>query len=58
MTSPCVSICHLNDEDICLGCYRSGDEITAWKGLDNEAHKQILIKAQERKLTLNVPNSY
>ena len=43
---------------LALELLRQDCEITAWKGLDNEAHKQILIKAQERKLTLNVPNSY
>jgi predicted Fe-S protein YdhL (DUF1289 family) len=58
MTSPCINICHLDDNDICVGCYRSASEITTWKDLDNKDHKQILAKAQERELTLNVPNSH
>ena len=52
MTSPCINICHLDDNDICVGCYRSASEITDWKNLDNESRKQILAKAQERELTL------
>ena len=30
IASPCVSICRLNDEQICIGCGRSAAEITAW----------------------------
>jgi len=41
-----------------VGCYRSATEITTWKDLDNKDRKQILAKAQERELTLNVPNSF
>jgi predicted Fe-S protein YdhL (DUF1289 family) len=52
MTSPCISICHLDDNDICVGCYRSANEITDWKNLDNESREQILAKARERELTL------
>jgi len=58
MTSPCINICHLDDNDICVGCYRSASEITDWKNLDNKDRKQILARAQERELTLNVPNSF
>ena len=57
-TSPCINICHLDDKGICVGCFRSSEEITTWKDLDNEAHNQILAKARERELTLNVPNSF
>ncbi|MEX1032521.1 MAG: DUF1289 domain-containing protein, partial [Cellvibrionaceae bacterium] len=28
--SPCISICLLDEEDICVGCYRSGSEISRW----------------------------
>lgn len=58
MTSPCINICHLDNNDICVGCFRSSEEITTWKDLNNEAHKQILAKAHKRELTLNVPNSF
>tara|TARA_R100000935_G_scaffold24838_1_gene44463 strand:- start:3756 stop:3932 length:177 start_codon:yes stop_codon:yes gene_type:complete len=58
MTSPCINICHLNDNDICVGCFRSGSEIADWKNLDSEARKQISIKAQKRELMLNVPKTH
>ena len=29
--SPCISICKMNDDrSLCIGCYRSLDEIRAW----------------------------
>ena len=56
MTSPCVNICHLDSDNICQGCYRSGEEITKWGSLDNEARQQILVKVRERELALNVVN--
>ena len=28
--SPCISVCLLDENDICTGCFRSADEITDW----------------------------
>lgn len=47
--SPCVDICALNDDDVCIGCYRSGDEITAWGKMSNDEKKQTLQKVRERR---------
>jgi predicted Fe-S protein YdhL (DUF1289 family) len=47
--SPCVSICALNSDDVCVGCYRTGDEITRWWGMENAEKKQILEKVKERE---------
>jgi len=41
--SPCVRNCCLNDDNICLGCFRSIDEIMQWSKID-EAEKQRIIK--------------
>ena len=33
--SPCISICRMNeDRSLCIGCYRSLDEIRAWSRSD------------------------
>lgn len=48
--SPCVSICCLDDDDICLGCYRSCDEICQWGSMDNEARKEVMKKVAEREI--------
>lgn len=47
--SPCIGQCCLNDRDICLGCYRSLDEITNWTLVDNETRRQYLENIAVRK---------
>lgn len=41
--TPCVRKCCLNEEDVCLGCFRHLDEILAWHHSD-EAQKQAIIE--------------
>ncbi|MEH6550935.1 MAG: DUF1289 domain-containing protein [Pseudomonadales bacterium] len=48
--SPCVSICVLNEEDICVGCYRSSDEIIRWSGCTDEQKTEVLSNSQQRRL--------
>ncbi len=48
VASPCVSICALDDDDICIGCHRSGDEISQWGAQNNAWKRDVLKKAQER----------
>jgi predicted Fe-S protein YdhL (DUF1289 family) len=48
--SPCVSICALDEQDICTGCQRTGTEITAWSRLDNDARRRVLRLCHERAL--------
>ncbi len=47
--SPCVSICALDENDICQGCFRSGDEITEWFMASNEEKRAILERAEIRR---------
>ena len=47
--SPCVSICALDEDDICVGCYRSAMEITDWAMADDDAKREILERARERR---------
>ena len=46
--SPCISVCVLNMDDICTGCYRSAEEVTDWFMASAEAKREILRRAQER----------
>ncbi len=47
--SPCVDKCCLNDNDVCMGCFRSLQEILDWGGADSQARLEILGMAEERK---------
>lgn len=31
--SPCIGVCRLDGEGLCVGCHRSGEEIAAWAGM-------------------------
>lgn len=46
--SPCISVCLLDDNDICVGCYRSADEVTDWFMADAQGKRDILKRARER----------
>ena len=47
--SPCVSICALDMDDVCVGCHRTGDEITRWWGMGRDEKLATLEKAKERE---------
>lgn len=49
IASPCVSICALDDNDICVGCHRSGLEITHWQAMSNEQKAEVMVKVRERE---------
>lgn len=51
--SPCVSICVLDEQDICQGCYRSAAEITDWFMASAEEKRAMLARAKERFLASN-----
>jgi len=49
--SPCVNVCELNDQDLCVGCLRTLDEIGRWSGAD--AHERLVILDAIAKRTNN-----
>jgi predicted Fe-S protein YdhL (DUF1289 family) len=46
--SPCISVCVLDENDICMGCYRSADEITDWFMASDDQKREVLRRAHER----------
>ena len=49
VASPCVRNCCLDDNDVCLGCARTLDEITAWGTASNGERRRILTNAARRQ---------
>lgn len=47
--SPCVRKCTLGQDDICVGCFRSIDEICSWGGASNDQRRQILHNTMRRR---------
>jgi predicted Fe-S protein YdhL (DUF1289 family) len=47
--SPCVDVCALDEADICIGCQRSGDEISRWGQMTNDERKEVLRNVAVRE---------
>ncbi|MBV1930369.1 MAG: DUF1289 domain-containing protein [Porticoccaceae bacterium] len=48
ISSPCIRNCCLNEEDICLGCFRSLDEILQWRAVTDPQKQEIIRLAEVR----------
>jgi predicted Fe-S protein YdhL (DUF1289 family) len=48
VSSPCVSLCALDEDDVCVGCQRSADEIRRWGLMNNDERRQVLRQCAER----------
>jgi predicted Fe-S protein YdhL (DUF1289 family) len=46
--SPCISLCRLNDQDICEGCFRTSEEIRMWVYLNDDQRQIIIENCSER----------
>jgi hypothetical protein len=49
VASPCVRNCCLDEQDVCLGCGRSLDEIKVWSEAGDAARLAILEQAARRR---------
>ena len=50
VASPCISVCVLDaDGALCLGCFRTLDEIAAWSLLDADTKRGVLAALPERR---------
>lgn len=52
--SPCVSVCALDEADICTGCQRTADEITRWGRMPNDERRAVLVACHERAVAQGV----
>lgn len=49
IASPCVRICCLDDDNVCLGCFRAVEEITRWGEASDAERQAILVAARARR---------
>ncbi|SDS47644.1 Predicted Fe-S protein YdhL, DUF1289 family [Pseudomonas asplenii] len=47
--SPCVSLCRLDEQKICIGCFRHVEDIREWRSADDERRRVICERAGVRK---------
>jgi uncharacterized protein len=48
LASPCIRSCCLDDDDVCMGCGRSLEEIVAWNEASDAEKTAILARSRER----------
>ncbi len=46
--SPCVRLCTLDEEDICVGCGRSLEEIKGWAAYSEATRTELLWLCRKR----------
>ncbi|HEY3699053.1 MAG TPA: DUF1289 domain-containing protein [Spongiibacteraceae bacterium] len=53
MKSPCISVCQLNERDVCIGCWRTLAEIAAWSKFTDQQKRSVLQNCAKRQKTEN-----
>jgi predicted Fe-S protein YdhL (DUF1289 family) len=48
LASPCVRNCCLDDDNVCMGCGRSLEEIIQWGSASDADKSAILARSRER----------
>ena len=46
--SPCVSVCALNEDSVCMGCYRTSEEIKQWSLFSSDERRAVIAQTKER----------
>lgn len=47
--SPCVHICSLDENNVCIGCFRTGQEITDWGMMSSDEKKAVREACAQRE---------
>jgi predicted Fe-S protein YdhL (DUF1289 family) len=55
VASPCASICALDGDDVCIGCFRTGMEISAWGRMSPEQQLDTVARCARRMAGEAVP---
>ncbi|UST79609.1 DUF1289 domain-containing protein [Pseudomonas siliginis] len=47
--SPCIGVCRLDEQKVCLGCARHVEDIREWRSADDQRRRVICQQATARK---------
>jgi predicted Fe-S protein YdhL (DUF1289 family) len=47
--SPCVQVCVLDDDQVCIGCGRTVDDVIAWTRLTDAQKWLVLEQSAQRR---------
>ena len=49
LLSPCIDVCKLDDDDVCIGCHRTWKEIINWMGYSEEERAEIMGRVEGQR---------
>ncbi len=49
ISSPCVNVCQLDSQDVCIGCFRTRDEIARWTQMTDEEKSVVIAALKDRQ---------
>lgn len=49
--SPCVDICKLDENRVCIGCKRTIEEIANWTTMSAEAQWEVVNSLRDRQIS-------
>lgn len=56
LQSPCINVCKMDaTSQLCIGCFRTLEEITVWARTDDAHRTRILAAVAERRAELAPP---
>lgn len=47
--SPCISVCRLDEQKVCTGCWRHVEDIREWRAATDERRREIVREADRRR---------
>jgi len=47
--SPCISVCRLDEQKMCTGCYRLVEDIREWRAATDERRRVIVAESEVRR---------
>jgi len=54
--NPCIHVCTLDENKVCIGCYRTLDEIRGWFGMSDEQKLKVIENTEKRRRERDVLN--
>ena len=46
--SPCISVCRLDEQGRCMGCFRTSSEIAGWLSMTDDERRAVIDELPER----------
>ena len=54
--SPCVKICEIDEDGLCVGCSRTLDEIAGWGSWSAERRGAVMMSLPTRRAVKTLPD--